>query len=144
MIHVAILKKSFGFLQKIASGEKTIESRWYVSRRAPWACIKRGEMVYFKDAGEPIVLCARVADVLEVADLTVSKARMLLARHGKAIGFVDDVIEHPERWLANKRYAILIFLERPRGCKPFRIEKRGFGTMSAWITAPKLDVLRKD
>jgi len=36
MDHVAILSKKYELLDKIISGEKTIESRWYVNRIAPW------------------------------------------------------------------------------------------------------------
>ncbi|MEI7477466.1 MAG: hypothetical protein WCJ81_02865 [bacterium] len=36
MDHVAIMKKSRKLIPKIVSGEKTIESRWYQTKRAPW------------------------------------------------------------------------------------------------------------
>lgn len=52
MHHVAIMKPSWKLIPKILSGEKTIESRWYQTRRAPWNGIAAGDVVYFKDSGE--------------------------------------------------------------------------------------------
>ena len=62
MEHLAIMRKSWGLTKKILSGEKKIESRWYKSKYPPWGKIRSGEIVYFKDSGEPVsisicVLC---------------------------------------------------------------------------------------
>ena len=73
MEHVAIMKKSWGLIGKIISGEKKIESRWYKSRRSPWGKIKQGDEVYFKDSGEPVSIKAKVAKVISFADLTPKK-----------------------------------------------------------------------
>ena len=40
MEHVAIMKKSWGFIEKILGGQKTIESRWYSLKSKPWDNIK--------------------------------------------------------------------------------------------------------
>ena len=45
MIHIAIMKKEWGLLEKILSGEKIIESRWYLNRSSPWGKIKKGEEI---------------------------------------------------------------------------------------------------
>jgi len=63
MEHVAILKKSWGFTKKILDGRKTVESRWYTTKKAPWDCIKEGDIVYFKDSGEPVTIKTTVAKV---------------------------------------------------------------------------------
>lgn len=39
MYHIAILAKRRKLLDKILSGEKRIESRWYLTRRTPWGRI---------------------------------------------------------------------------------------------------------
>ena len=69
MHHIAIMKKEWKLTQKILSGEKKIESRWYSNRSAPWGKIKAGETVYFKDSGEPVSIKAEVVKVLEFSDL---------------------------------------------------------------------------
>ena len=47
--HVAIMKKSWGLVEKILAGEKTVESRWYKSKCVPWDRIKPKDIIYFKD-----------------------------------------------------------------------------------------------
>ena len=67
MEHVAIMKKSWGLTEKILTGAKKIESRWYKNKHTPWNRIKSGEIVYFK--------CYRVnlADAIATAcpDITI-------------------------------------------------------------------------
>lgn len=65
MDHVAIMRKSWGLLPKILSGEKTIESRWYMARYAPWNRIEKGDIVYFKNSGEPVTVKAEVSKVMQ-------------------------------------------------------------------------------
>ena len=60
MDHVAIMKKSWKLTEKILSGEKKIESRWYKSKYPPWGKIKKGDIIYFKDSGEPVSIKAKV------------------------------------------------------------------------------------
>jgi len=55
MNHIAIMRKSWGLAEKILTGEKTIESRWYETRRAPWGKIKKGDIVYLKLFNSPIL-----------------------------------------------------------------------------------------
>ena len=69
MDHVAIVRKSWKLTDKILSGQKTIESRWYASRRAPWNRIRAGETVYFKNSGEPVTIKADVEKVLQFDNL---------------------------------------------------------------------------
>jgi len=73
MHHLAIMKKSMKLLPKIISGEKTIESRWYTTRRAPWNRITANDTVYFKNTGEPVIVSARVAKVIFHENLNQKK-----------------------------------------------------------------------
>ena len=63
MHHLAILDKKRKLLSKILSGEKTIESRWYMQKRTPWDKIKAGDTIFFKDSGEPVRVKAQVSEV---------------------------------------------------------------------------------
>jgi hypothetical protein len=134
MHHVAIMKKSWGLTQKILSGEKKIESRWYTSRVAPWDRIKPGDMVYFKDSGESVSLKAQVHNVLQFSDLTPRKIQEILSQYGKDDGIDSADIPKYFEMFKDKRYCILIFLKNPEVVQPFHINKKGFGAMSAWIT----------
>ncbi|HUQ19854.1 MAG TPA: ASCH domain-containing protein [Gemmatimonadaceae bacterium] len=143
MDHVAIMKKSWGFLPLILSGEKTIESRWYMNRAVPWGRINAGDRVYFKDSGEPVTAVATVSKVLQFENLTPRRTRDILVKYGKQDGIEKDEIPDYVDFFKDKKYCILVFLSDVRTVKPFEINKRGFGAMAAWLTVPHIDALRK-
>jgi len=138
--HIAIMKKSWMLTQKILSGEKKIESRWYIQRRAPWERIKEGEVIYFKDSGEPVTIRAGVEKVLQFSDLTPEKGKEILEKYGKEIA-VNNISESFERY-RHKKYCMLIFLKNPQKIEPFNISKKGFGMMSAWISVDDINSIR--
>ncbi len=143
MHHVAIMKKSWGLTQKILSGEKKIESRWYTSRVAPWDRIKPGDMAYFKDSGEPVSIRAEVRKVLQFFDLTPQKVKEILDQYGNDDGINHEDIPKYFEMFKHKNYCILIFLENPQAVQPFQINKKGFGAMSAWITVEDIKLVVK-
>ena len=133
MDHVAILKKDWKLLDRILSGEKRVESRWYIHKRDPWDKIKKGDVVFLKESGSPVSAKARVSKVLQFADLNRDKVDGLLREFSDVLGISDERFSSVRERLKKKRYGILIFLEDPRKIKPFHIDKRGFGLMSAWL-----------
>ena len=142
MQHIAIMRKSWGLTQKIANGQKTIESRWYKHRYTPWGKISTGDVVYFKDSGEPITLKATVAKVIRFDDLTPSKVKAILQEHGSEDGLTDSDLPHYYELFKDKRYCLLIFLQNVQPVEPFHINKAGYGAMTAWITVPSVEQLR--
>ncbi len=142
MQHVAIMRRSWGLTERIASGQKTIESRWSNRRVAPWDRIRAGETVYFKDSGQPIRLRATVAAVDQFKDLTPTKVRALLERYGAAGGLIAAELPTYYERFKTKRYAIFIFLRDVCLVEPFHITKRGFGAQSAWLAVDSIDRLR--
>jgi len=143
MNHIAIMKKSWGLTDKILSGEKKIESRWYETKRAPWGKIHAGETIYFKDSGEPISIKATISKVLQFEELTPERVRTLLGKYGRADGIEKSEENKFFRRFKNKKYCLLVFLKNPKKIKPFNIDKRGFGIMTAWISVPKIGKIRK-
>ncbi|MEK7612109.1 MAG: ASCH domain-containing protein [Patescibacteria group bacterium] len=139
MDHVAIMKKSWGLTQKILSGEKKIESRWYKTKHSPWGKIKRGDTIYFKDAGQPVSIKAWVEKTIHFSDLVPNKARKILHTYGKDDGISKDRISYFYKLFKDKRYCILIFLKNPRKVKSFTIDKRGFGMQAAWLTVKNIN-----
>lgn len=132
MHHIAIMNKSWKLIPKIVSGEKSIESRWYQTRRAPWNGIEAGDTVFFKNSGEDIIASAAVSKVLQFELKSLDDARQVVAKYGKQICIVNP---DPETWQNRPRYCILIFLKDPRMLnKPFAIDKKGFGNAAAWLT----------
>ncbi len=138
MNHVAIMKKSWRFLEKIANGEKIIESRWYVTRRAPWRKIQKGDTVYFKNSGEKVTLKTSVSKVVSFEKLTPKLVKDILVKYGKDDGIAEKDISKFYKLFKDKKYCILIFLKNPKKVKPFDVNKKGFGMMSAWLVNPHI------
>lgn len=140
MDHVAIMSPDWKLISKILSGEKTIESRWYVTRRAPWKVVKKGDRVYFKDSGKPVTAQADVVDARFYSLESLADAKRIIREHGKEICLINS---HPDTWKSVPRYCILIRLKHPkRVATPFHVNKRGFGSASAWISVPRISDIR--
>lgn len=142
MDHVAIMKKSWGLTQKILSGQKKIESRWYKSKYSPWGKIEKGDVVYFKDSGEPVSIKAEVGKVILFSDLTPKKVKRILGKYGDDDGIEKDKIKDFFELFKNKKYCLLIFLKNAENIEPFDISKAGFGMMSAWLTVENIDRIK--
>lgn len=143
MHHIAIMRKSWGLTQKIADGQKTIESRWYLNRSAPWNKITVGDRVYFKDSGEPVTLQATVAEVLQFDNLTPEKVQRLLDEYGAQDGLAKEDIPRYFELFRNKRYCLLVFLRDVQRIEPFAIDKSGYGAMAAWVTVANVEELKR-
>ena len=142
MEHIAIMKKSWGLTQKILTGQKKIESRWYKVKYAPWDKIKSGEVVYFKDSGEPVTVKTEVDKVIQFSDLIPEKVREILYQYGQADGLSIDNIPEFFEIFKDKKYCMLIFLKNSQKIKPFKINKSGFGAMSAWISVDNVNKIK--
>lgn len=140
--HIAIMKKSWGLTQKIKSGRKTIESRWYKNKSRPWDQISADDTVYFKDSGEPVSVKAQVDKVLQFSDLTPSKVRKILKLYGQDDGLgIEDLDQYFEMF-KDKKYCILLFLKGVKSVKPFKINKSGWGNMAAWLIVDDINSIR--
>ncbi len=137
------MKKSWGLTDKVLSGQKKIESRWYSAKRKPWDSIKEDEVIYFKDSGGPARVKAEVSKVVQFTDLTPKKVREILDEYGKNDGIEREKVPEFFERFKNKKYCILIFLKNPQEIKPFEIDKTGFGAMSAWITVDNISKIKK-
>lgn len=136
------MKKSWKLTQKILTGQKTIESRWYRVKYPPFDRIKAGETVYFKDSGEPVTIKAEVDRVIQFSDLTPERVKQILYEYGKADGLgIDRIPEFFEKF-KDKKYCVLIFLKNPKRIEPFEIDKTGFGTMSAWLMVEDVNKIK--
>ncbi len=143
MQHVAIMRKSWGFIPKIALSEKIIESRWYKVRYAPWGRIQPGEKIYFKNSGEPVILAAEVEKVFYFPDLTPEKVLQILETYAKDEGIEEENIPKFFERFKQKRYCILIYLKHVQLVPPFEIDKQGFGAMTAWICVDDVERIKK-
>jgi hypothetical protein len=142
MEHVAIMRRSWGLLDRILASEKTIESRWYSVRYRPWDAIRKGELVYFKNSGGPVTAMARVASVMQFSGLTSRRVSEILKKYGRRDGLRAKEIPEYYKRFKTKKYCVLVFLRNPRKIKPFNINKKGFGAMSAWLTVDSVSDLK--
>jgi ASC-1-like (ASCH) protein len=143
MEHLAIMKKSWGLLPKIITGEKTIESRWYKNKYAPWNKIAKGDIVYFKNFGERVSINAIVANVLQFSNLTPTKTRKILTKYGSRDGIPKNEVAKYCKIFKDKKYCLLVFLKNPKKIIPFKINKTGFGAMSAWIVVENMNQIKQ-
>lgn len=137
------MKKSWGLTQKILSGQKKIESRWYKSKHSPWGKIEKGDPVYFKDSGEPVSIKTEVEKVISFSNLIPETVKQILDEYGDDDGIEKNKIKDFFELFKNKRYCLLIFLKNPKKIKPFEIDKAGFSMMSAWLTVDDVDKIRR-
>ena len=138
MDHIAIMQKSWGFTEKIATGQKTIESRWYKVKYTPWGRISPGESIYFKNSGEPVTIQAKISRIINFSDLTPEKVQTILEDYSKELGLDEPDILRFFEMFKHKRYCILIYLKDAHHIQPFEINKQGFGTMSSWISVESI------
>lgn len=143
MDHVAIMKKSWGLTPKVLTGEKTVETRWYKARYAPWDKIKKGDAVYFKDSGELITVKATVSKVEQFKNLDERKTGEILKRYSHKDLGTTDIIPAVREHITNKRYCIVIHLRNPQAVEPFEVNKSGYGSMSAWVCTNDINKLKK-
>src|SRR3989344_5338279 len=128
MDHLAILKKKW--LEKILSGEKTIESRWYKQKRTPYQKITKEDVIYFKESGKQVTVKATVQEALFFDQLTEDKLKNILQTYGRQINMGLDAIPK----LLDKNYCTLVVLKDVETIQPLAINKQGYGNMAAWIT----------
>lgn len=142
MDHLAVMEKNLDFIQKILDGRKTIESRWYKTKKAPWGKITKKDVVYFKNAGGLVNIKATVSSVIEFGDLTFPEIKKVLDKYWKELGISKEELPDFYERFGNKRYCILIFLEDSEKVTPFKINKEGFGAMTSWICTEDIKKLK--
>lgn len=139
MDHVAIMTPSWKLIPKILNGEKTIESRWYQTRRAPWNKIAIGDCVFFKDSGKSITAKAIVSRIWQFEIGSIKDAEKIVAEFGDRICIVNVDVKS---WGKLPKYCILIELSNPESITSFTINKKGFGAGVAWITVDAIEKIR--
>lgn len=144
MDHIAIMKKSWKLIPRILEGTKIAESRWYKTRARPWDRIRPGDNLYFKDSGEPVTVKTRVTKVLQYEISNNDEALEIMKKHAEKDLGLEVVPKEISDYVADKRYAIFVFFDSVEKIKPFKIDKTGFGNMSAWIRVRDVDEIKID
>lgn len=144
MDHLAIMNPKWKLIPKILSWEKTIESRRYMMKVAPWNKIKSWDTVYFKDAGKEVTAKAEVEKVVQYDQYTQQQLREIIQNYWGSwwIAFHSPLPEVFER-ATPKKYCILAFLKNPKAITPFAINKTWYGCSCAWITVDDIKKIKK-
>lgn len=125
MEHIAILSHK-SVLDKILSGQKTIESRFSRLKSLPFGQINKGDILYFKLSGGPVLGKALVSRVEEYDSLTPARVNEIARLYQKELALSEDFLV---RKLESK-FASLIFLEQVEECEPWHYKQQG---RAGWI-----------
>lgn len=148
MQHIAIMNKKWGLIPRILSGQKKIESRWYVHKVAPWNKISAGDIVWFKDSGCMVTARAEVVRVLQFEDINgrfagdTGNINSILNKYGRLIDLKKEDFKKEAEEMTNKNYCILVFLKNAVSIKPFAIDKSGFGNACAWMCVEDVEKIK--
>lgn len=138
MDHLAIMRREWKLIEKILSGEKTVETRWYKHKSVPWGKIATGDTVYFKDTGQPVTAKAMVSKVEQYENVAESLRQRLLNKYLHSDLGGGGVLPEIDAYTKNKRYCVIVHLVDPQPVKPFTINKKGYGMQAAWIVVPDI------
>lgn len=123
-LHLAILVNPY--LQLVLDGQKTIESRFSINRRAPYAKVQQGDVVLFKQSGGPILGIGAVEESLfyQLTPETLQKIRTKFAQ--------ELCVDDPAFWAnrASAAFATLLRLQHVRSISPITYTKRD---QRAWV-----------
>lgn len=142
MDHVAIMNPRWRLIEKILTGQKTIESRWYVHKISPWGKISAGETIYFKDAGKKVTAKAEVEQIIEIEIDSKETAIEFIHEYQDKLCFTPESLLSFD-WLNGKKYGMLIFLKNAQEITPFAIDKTGYGNACAWICTPDISRVKQ-
>ena len=122
--HLAILYRYM--LDKIISGDKTIEGRFHKVKTTPFGRIQKGDIVFLKETSGPVRGYIIVKDVKYYVHPSVVTIENILEKYGDKLcidrSFRDKALQ------AN--YITLIFIDKVYAIPPVHIPKRD---RRAWI-----------
>ena len=136
------MNPQYHFIEKILTKEKTIESRWYLTRRSPWKKITKGEVIFFKNSGHEVTIQAKVKFVKMLENLDSNSVKIILDEYHNEIGLEESEVNDFYEKIKTKKYCILIWLSDAKSIQPFKINKKGFGNSTAWISNDNISKLR--
>jgi predicted transcriptional regulator len=136
------MKKEWNLTQKIIEGIKTVESRWYKFRIAPWNKIHLGDTIYFKDTGSCVSVKASVTKVEQHEIVDNIQAVELMSKNALADLGTTDLSNSIRDYIKDKKYAIFIHINNVEKITPFDIDKTGFGMQCAWLSVSNISAIK--
>jgi hypothetical protein len=136
------MRASWGLTNKILTGEKSVETRWYKTARPPWGKVTEGDTIFFKDSGKPVSIKATAGKVRCISELNPLKVKDLLNEYCKHDGIAEKDIPAFYPLFKDKKYCMIVSLKNPKSITPFDIDKSAFGAMAAWITVSDVNKIK--
>ena len=127
-IHLAIFVEPY--LQFILDGKKTVESRFSVTRRAPYNQVDKGDVILLKKSGGPITGIGKISMTWSY-ELDPSSWENIRSEFKQAL-----CAEDPSFWKEREKasYATLMRLSHVRSIEPFEIKKQD---RRGWVVLKK-------
>lgn len=144
MHHLAIMNKKWGMIEKILSGEKTVESRWCEKRNCPWDKVAVEDLIYFKNSGESVYTKAIISKVTQYENLTVNEILKILNKYHTSLGIEKSELNKYFELFKRKKYCVLMFLTKIERVEPFNIDKKRArkSPMVAWVTLSNISEIK--
>jgi predicted transcriptional regulator len=115
-------------IERILSGEKTVEGRFSISKIAPYGKVKKGDIILLKQTGAKIIGQVEVDNVLYFDQLDGQKIGRLRKEYSDEMKMNDNFWQDKQR----SCYASIIFLKNPRKyLTPLNYHK---SDRRAWLT----------
>jgi len=125
MLHLAIFTP--GFIQKIFTGQKTIESRFSKIQCMPFGSIEKGDLVLMKKSGGRIMGYFVAGKVEFYKDLTQNKLLTIIEKHKDELALTQEFL----RTRRSSKYLTLIKITKPTKFRlPVSVKKKN---MSGWV-----------
>jgi hypothetical protein len=115
--HLAIFTQPL--FQFIIDGKKTVESRFSITRCAPYSQVKKGDVVFAKESGGPVKAIAEVGNVW-FYELDDDELGVIKTRFGRMLCVNDEFW----RSKATCSYATLMCFSKVRPIEPVECEKK--------------------
>lgn len=126
MLHLAIF--SPGYIQKIFTGQKRLESRFSKIRCEPFGVIDEGDLVLMKKSGGPIVGYFVVGNVEQYQNVSVKQLSKIVKKNW------HDLALSEEFWAKRKdsKYLTIIEITRPTKFRfPIAVKK---SSLHGWVS----------
>lgn len=115
------------YIEKILTGEKTIEGRFSIDKILPYGQVKKGDIIFLKQSGGMIVGEVEADNVLYYEGLNAEAIGKIRKEYNQELCAADGFWQAK----ANSHYVTLIFIKNPkRYLAPMRSKKHD---RRAWV-----------
>ena len=137
MDHVAILELEY--INKILAQEKTIESRWSIYKIPPYKQVSTNDTIYLKVSSGKVIAKAKAGKCLFFDNLDSKENFRLFKKYNNKIKADKSYFNR----IKKRKFCTFIFLKNVIKIPPFDINRKGFGSGSAWIPVRNINQIKK-